>query len=302
MTDLHQRLTPFLIKVSLQVDSVGEEGQTLQNELRLSGVILNKSGLFVAPTPPSSKINVANIVLHDGENRQARLLRSDPQLGLSIYKTQEFDFMGPNFAPCRNLRPGTVAISMGNSFGMEPSLDMGYIAGTQRCVAGVSGLLQLTNTVNPGDGGGLVADRHGRIIGVLMTSLREAALREQQRSGKPDALGLTRSESISFAVPSDRILMSFAKELGLPSSMPRPRMGVMVQLNDAQQLEVKQVLPGSAAAESGLLEGDILLQLGDSELHELDSLLAAILSSPVEAELIGLRANKKFTAQIKFRY
>ena len=302
MTSLHRKLSPFLLRVILPVETISPEGVSSRSEISVSGLMLSRIGLFVAPTPPSSFTEPARVRGVGGEQLTAELVRTAPELGLSLFRCRKFDYPGPEFAPSKELRPGTVAITLGNSFGMEATFDLGYVAGTNRSVAGCAGLIQLTNTINPGDGGGLVADRQGRVIGVLLTSLREAATREQQRTGRPDMLGLTRSESISFAIPSDRILVEFARELKLPVGMPRLRLGVLVRLGPEQELLVEQVLPAGAAAKAGLRKGDVLTQLGSTNLASLDDIQKAILTSPPTAQLHYLRDGKAFTVTVKLRW
>ncbi|MDP6940538.1 MAG: S1C family serine protease [Planctomycetota bacterium] len=302
MTALHQKLRPSLLKVRVRVAERTESGKALEREILLSGVALGGNGLFVAPAIPVAGAKVEAIRFDSGVFPAESVAHSQ-DYGISLYRASGLGLKAPLLGSCAGLQVGSVVVSLGNAFGLDATLDVGFLAGVGRKVHQAEGLLQMTNSVNPGDGGGILADRNGKIIGVLMTSLKEAALHEEGQEHEM----MRRSESLSFAIPLGRILAAFPEQLGMLAPN-RPRLGVLVvQMPiDAEgeepgfRLVVKDVLPHSPAEKAGVQAGDELLGLCGCALNDLACLQRAITQSGKRTILRIKRGEKQLNLQIQF--
>ena len=301
---LHRRLRPALVAVRMPVLLRNDAGELVPSEALVSGVVVDGGGLFVAPELLADGPARVRVERFDGREFPASVVARDETYGLTLFRAPELGLPPPPIGMCDTLRVGSVTITIGNAFGLDGSLGMGHLAGRQRRVGKSQDLLQITNPVNRGDGGGLVANRRGEVVGVLLTSLREAARRRAEKTGLQDREGMLASESIGFAVPIDRVLMSFAPYLSRPWPK-RPELGITITqqldperarrigLGDGTTLVVQEVRPGTAAAQAGILPGDVLVNLAGNPLHSLDCLRYALAVSDPTVDLTLYREGRR---------
>ena len=301
MIALHQKLKPSLVKVRVRFLERGDGSNPKEREILLSGVVLLSNGLFVSPAIPVKGAET-EVIRFDGHIFPAVPLVQSKDYGLALYRAKGLRLKAPELASCAGLQVGAVVVSLGNAFGLDGTLDVGYIAGVGRKINEAEGLLQLTNSINPGDGGGILADREGRIIGVLMTSLKEAALHEEGQEHEM----MRRSESLSFAIPIDRVFSAFPDYFGMRMP-PRPSLGIRVMQMplevDGEQpgfrLVVTEVLSDSPAQRAGVQEGDELVVLFGCALNDMSCLQRAITQTGKSAELLIRRGGEKIKLQIQ---
>ena len=91
------------------------------------------------------------------------LLRVDPALVTHIEPVELGD--------SSLVRPGQLAVAMGSPFGLAGSITVGIVGGVDRVLGSevarpVHGILQTDAVVNPGDSGGPLLDRTGRVVGI----------------------------------------------------------------------------------------------------------------------------------------
>jgi serine protease Do len=132
-------------------------------------------------------------------------------------------------------------------------------------------LIQTDAAISPGNSGGALADRDGRIIGINVAYLPP---------------GETGAENLGFAIPSDTAV-SVADQLIDTGEVSTAYLGVKttdLSPEDASRFDlpvdagalVEQVVPGSAAARGGLRKGDIITGLGEAKVESYGDLLGAL--------------------------
>ncbi len=304
---LYTSLRPALVAVRVPV-ALEHEGRRIEQEILLSGVVLDGSGLFVAPGVDPGEGPVpesVSVTRYDGARFPARPVRHESTYGLTLYWCDRLGVPAPPLAACDALRVGSLCFAIGNAYELEGSFTLGVLAGRDRGLGPASGLLQITNPMNPGDGGGLLADRHGQVVGILLTSLREAA---RHQAGDPEG-GLRpyrQSEQVAFAVPITTVRRIFAEELGYEPP-PRPWVGMRVEIAPGHPLQgagtsvlVAEVLPGSPAEQAGLRAGDILLSMDDQPLYSQNCLLYALGRAGRSARLQIWRGDQERWLTLRF--
>lgn len=85
-------------------------------------------------------------------------------------------------------------------------------------------------------------------------------------------------------------------------NLDRPRLGATVQNHAEAGVEIIEVTPGSLAEKSGLKEGDIIKQLGNSEIDEVNDLVEALDQQEWDSETqIDFERNSKLmSANLSF--
>lgn len=250
----------------------------------LRGLEAYQSGLLISPdghvlTAWSHVLDTDSIrvVLDDGRRLDARLLGADPRLEVAVLKIEAKDL------PCFDLKqavavePGARVLAFSNLFGVatgneRASVQRGTISCTTRLEArrgafetpyrGPVYVLDVV-TNNPGAAGGALVTRRGQLVGMLGKELRNSL----------------NNTWLNYAIPVEAVRESVdqiraGKFVARPdeSSRKKPaqatnlaRLGLVLVPDVVERTPpyVDHVLPGSAAAEAGVLPDDLVVLAGD---------------------------------------
>jgi serine protease Do len=203
-----------------------------------SGVIWGGDGLVVtnAHVAFGSK---ARVQLWDGREFDAAIKSRDPQLDLASLRISANDLPAVQSADSSKLRPGELAIAIGNPLGFVGALTTGVI----HAVGPLRGFgsrtwVQADVRLAPGNSGGPLADARGRVIGINTMVAGRLAL----------AVPSNAVHQFLFAGPGSTWLGVTLH----PVRVPRGN-------SHTFGLVILEVEPGSPASNASLLPGDILL-------------------------------------------
>lgn len=275
--ELYARNLPSLVQVRLANPAGNPQPDALGPEFVLSGVVLaevEEGALVVVPGKWAGK-QAEGLAVYDiaGRRYAVQPKAVADRLGLSLLAVPELWVEAPRFGFAETLPIGSSVALIGNGYGFFGSISTGILSGRSRQLEELGGLLQVTNPIHPGDGGGLVLDRGGRLIGIALTSLEDAMRRRAlEKPGQPMQLGTP--NGISFVIPLSQVLEAFREPLSLPAAEPRPVLGLQVQeaalprqarralgLEQRTALFVVRVEKGLPAEKAGLQAGDYLIAM-----------------------------------------
>jgi serine protease Do len=201
----------------------------------------------------------AKVQLWDGREFEAAVCSRDPRRDLAQLRIDAEKLPAAALADSAEVRPGELAIAIGNPLGFVGALATGVV----HAVGPIRGLgprswVQADVRLAPGNSGGPLANAQGQIIGVNTMVARGLALaipsndvRDFLASGPADAwLGVTIH----------------------PAQVPRPSPGNGKSFG----LVVLEVEPGSPADLASLLPGDILLGAEDKAFTAVEDLSRAL--------------------------
>ncbi|MHC4823971.1 MAG: S1C family serine protease [Planctomycetota bacterium] len=316
LIQLYGNLGPSLVEVSF----LFSEDTEREKLIVASGVVLDNFGRIVTPILLDEeqrdvlldKITISRV---DGHEFEASLIDWDEEYGLSLLHATELRGLAPDFWNGSWMQEGSLVISMGNGFGLRSSMHLGLLTGRGRNIDEAIGLLQVTNPVNLADSGGLLANRRGQVIGILLTSYADLVNRRQesidQEEIQPRGLeAARRAEGVSFAIPVESIFRSFAEHF--PSSGAPRLMGVMVnaeirvieeagkQPSHGWQLRLTGVEPGSPADLAGVRENDLIISLHGWPTPTLQELGRAIHQAPLATRVVVSRAGELLEFPLEF--
>ena len=246
-----------------------------------SGVIWSADGVIVT-NAHVARASQMRIQLWDGREFDAALVSRDTRRDLAELRISAANLPAATAADSAQVRPGELAIAIGNPLGFVGALTTGVIHAVGPVVGPLGGSLrgfgsqpwvQADVRLAPGNSGGPLADASGRVIGINTMVAGRLAL----------------------AVPSNAVTNFLASDpidawLGVsvaPVRVPRP--GTRAKTFGFVLLEVE---PGSPAANASLLPGDILLGTDEKSFSSLEDLSTSLQGKgPRLLRLAFLRGN-----------
>jgi serine protease Do len=134
-----------------------------------SGVVWNGQRLVVTNHHVVSADDRATIVLRDGTQLPARVIRRSPELDLAALQVEDGeDLLTPaEIGGSSRLRVGDLIMAVGNPMGERNAATLGIVSGIGTPTPVMAGEPILASiTLRPGNSGGALADAYGRIVGV----------------------------------------------------------------------------------------------------------------------------------------
>ena len=244
------------------------------------------SGVAVEPdlilTTASVVLQAERILIGtaNGLNGEATIVGVDPVFNLALLRVPTLRLPPLAFAKGRSARVGDWMVSLGTSYSAQPTQSLGNVA--QRHREPGQWLLQLTNTVYPGNSGAAALNTRGELAALVQGEL-----------GSPDLVGGAperRAGGNSFAMPVETLRPAFEslKREG------RVRHGYLGVTTLAASLEsdreggppmpigarVVGVISGGPADQLGLKAGDLIVAYDRERVETPEQLARWVLATP----------------------
>jgi putative serine protease PepD len=254
-----------------------------------SGVVLTEDGYVltnnhvVAEAADGGTVQVRTA---DGTLYDATVVGTDVASDLAVVRLDGAEGLTPaTFADSDDVQVGDVAVAIGAPLGLSNTVTDGIVSATDRAVATgstqddatVIDAIQTDAAINPGNSGGALVNGAGEVIGIN-TAIATVA------SGIPGAQSQSGNIGVGFAIPSNHA-QRIAQEIIETGKATRTFLGVSARTaTDGSNPEVgtgaqvATVEPGSAAAEAGIREGDVITAVDDRPVTSSTELTAAIRS------------------------
>ncbi len=264
-----------------------------------SGFVIDQAGYIVTNNHVIAGATTIIATFHDGSQRDAELVGTDPDSDLAILKVnaQPGELTAVPLGNSDQLRVGQIVVAIGSPFGLESTLTTGVISGLNRLFPAngsynIPDIIQTDAAINPGNSGGPLLDLKGRVIGV------NTAIESPVRG----------SSGVGFAVPSN-VVAKVAPQLIEGGRVAHPWLGISgTELNiqiarslglDEEQrgIMVASVAAGGPAARAGLIPadpatnagGDIIVAIDSQPVVEFDDLLGYIVQETAVGQTVNLQ-------------
>ena len=235
-----------------------------------SGVIISQDGYIVTNSHVISKADNIIVMLNDGRKATAKVIGNDVESDLAVIKVDLIGLKPLGFRE-QSTQVGDVVLAIGNPFGVGQTVTQGIISATGRTGLGINTVedfIQTDAAINPGNSGGALVDAYGQLVGINTAIF--------SRSGG--------SMGIGFAIPTEivKLVMNGIIKDGkvrrgwlgieLQSSMKDPtKLG-----DDAQGVEVMNVMRDGPAAKAGLQKGDIITAMDNKPVDDANTLIQMV--------------------------
>lgn len=280
--DIYRRTGPAVVVVrtgriagnSFVQDTIGsgflldQEGYIVTNEHVIRG-----GGSVVVEFPGGIPIEAAVSGISLGND--LALLKVDPSWVAGISPVELGD--------SSQVRPGQLAIALGSPFGLGGSISVGVVSGIDRVLGSdyarpVHGILQTDAATNPGDSGGPLLDREGKVVGIN-TSVQVGLVSEDNQSA---------GRRIGFALPVNTLIRLLPRLktaqvvkptfMGIAVTPVSAVLAQRVNLSLGSGVYITRVLAGSPADRAGLvpaISAQRGLPVGGDVITAVDGILIA---------------------------
>jgi S1-C subfamily serine protease len=297
VTKVVERVGPSVVRLDMLHGGRGRAGSG-------SGVILSPDGLVLTNSHVVRGAKRAEVTVLDGRSLSGRVLGDDPDTDLALVRIDEDATLSPaKLGNSKRLKPGEIAIAIGNPFGFDASVTAGVISALGRSLRSKNGrliddVIQTDAALNPGNSGGPLVSSAGEVIGINTAIIAGAqgicfAVASNTASfvlGELVAHGRVRRAYLGIGAGTVPVPRRIALRLGLAQ-----RMGAMVSAVEA----------GSPADHAGLLTGDILLAVDGAPVTGADDLVRLLdaekIDRAIPLDLLRRSDQRRFWAALRER-
>lgn len=233
-----------------------------------SGVIIDPSGIIVTNDHVIRGASEIHIVLADGRQVDAEVIGSDADTDLAVLKV---NVKGPlpsaKLGTSSDLMIGESVVAIGSPLGLKKTVTVGVVSALGRTIKNedhvFNDFIQTDASINPGNSGGPLLNIDGEVIGINSAIIASA-------------------QNIGFAIPADKV-RRIVQELTQFGKVRPAWVGLDVQPLSAELARrlgwdrtygalIGQVDEGSPAQLAGVKAGDIVTQVGNTQIENGDDL------------------------------
>jgi S1-C subfamily serine protease len=270
-----EKAAPIVVHIGVQKGRSGGMG---------SGFVCANDGLIMTNSHVVSGAKSLAVTLSDGQRAKARVLGDDPHTDIAVIRTDEsLSTPSASFSNSKNLKPGQIAIAIGNPLGFEQTVTAGIISATGRTLRAETGrliedVIQTDAALNPGNSGGPLVNSKAEVIGVNTAVIRGA-------------------QGICFAVSANTALDVLSQILrygrvrraalgieGANSVVPR-HVARASGVDQASGVRVMAVTENGPAAKADIKSGDLIVALDGETVLGMDDLMRLLNHERVRTEV-----------------
>ena len=137
-----------------------------------SGVIIREDGYIVTNNHVIEGATEIEVTLNNNEKYSAVLIGTDPATDVALLKVDAKGLPFIPFADSDKLRLGEWVIAIGSPYDLRSTITAGIVSAKGRSMPNYSGefkiesFIQTDAAVNPGNSGGALVDKAGRLVGI----------------------------------------------------------------------------------------------------------------------------------------
>ncbi|MBW4490726.1 MAG: trypsin-like peptidase domain-containing protein [Trichocoleus desertorum ATA4-8-CV12] len=267
-----------------------------------SGFVIDSDGLLLTNAHVVNEADTVTVSFQDGRILDGQVLGKDPVTDVAVIQVQAEDLPTVTIGDSDAVKQGQWAIAIGNPLGLQETVTVGVISGTERSSAAIGipdkrvGFIQTDAAINPGNSGGPLLNAAGDVIGINTAILQGA-------------------QGLGFAIPINTA-QTIAQQLIATGEVQHPYIGVQMaalnpqvkqfintspdsgmQVEADQGILVVQVQRNSPAAKAGVRVGDVIQRVDDQPVTQANKMQQLIEEAGVGGKLpVTLQRNERTVA------
>ncbi|MGR7025607.1 S1C family serine protease [Geodermatophilus sp. URMC 62] len=268
VSDIAGAVAPAVVSIEVRVGEVGATGSGVVVDGENGYIVTNNHVVSGADGVEGAEIRA---VFSDGAGSEARIVGRDPASDVAVVKVERPGLVTASLGSTDDLVVGDPVVAIGSPLGLAGTVTSGIVSALDRPVrlAGegsdtnaVISAVQTDAPINPGNSGGALVDATGAVIGIntAIASLGGGSV------------------GLGFAIPIDTA-RDVAEQLIATGSAVHASLGVSTRsVTDGTRdgALVLNVEPGSAAADAGVQEQDVVIAVDDRPVGSSEELVVAV--------------------------
>lgn len=267
-------------------------GQPRRKQGSGSGVILTKDGYIVTNNHVVEFADIVEVTLHDNRKFEAEIVGRDPQTDVAVLKIQSNDLHAIPIGDSDKLKVGEWVLAVGNPFNLTSTVTAGIVSAKARSLGvnqnenAIEGFIQTDAAVNPGNSGGALVDKDGKLVGINTAIASPTG----------------NFAGYSFAIPIN-IAIKIVDDLIEYGSYQRAYLGIGITdmdselasqlgVNTTTGVAIMNVYDGGSAQYAGLLPNDVIVGVNGKNIRSVPELQDMVGRSRV-GETITVTINRK---------
>ncbi|HEY4397104.1 MAG TPA: trypsin-like peptidase domain-containing protein [Acidimicrobiia bacterium] len=241
-----------------------------------TGFFLSEDGYLATNAHVVSQAQTAKLQLNDGRSLDARVVGADPSADVAVLKVDAGNLPVVCTDDSNKVQVGDDVVAIGNALALEGGLSVtrGIISGPPRpgseIGTAIETVLQTDAAINPGNSGGPLVDANGCVIGI--------------NTAVASGSGSQPAQNVGFAIPisSAKPVIDDIKAgrkpafLGVGTADVTPDLKTQLGVNVNDGAAVTDVTSGSPADDAGLKQGDVIVQIGDTQIKNSGNVATAV--------------------------
>jgi S1-C subfamily serine protease len=234
-----------------------------------SGVLFAPDGYLLTNSHVVAGAAEVSAALSDGRRFPAEIIGDDPATDLAVVRLGGTGLPHAAFGSSARLRVGQLVVAIGNPLGFQATVTAGIVSAlgrTLRSPAGrlIDSVIQTDAPLNPGNSGGALVDGQGRVVGINTAMIGQA-------QGLCFAIGIDTAQHVTAQLMRHGRVRRARLGVAGQTIMLDHRLARRLGRERDTAVQVMET-PGGAAAQGGLLAGDLILQFADSPVFAVDDL------------------------------
>jgi len=236
-----------------------------------SGTILSPDGIVLTNNHVVEGASAIELALNDARHVSARVLGRDPDTDIAVLRAETSDRLpAARLGNSKKLKPGQIAIAIGNPLGFESTVTAGIVSAVGRSLRAQNGrligdVIQTDAALNPGNSGGPLVNSRAEVIGVNTAVIMGA------QGICFSVASNTAQHVLTQVLQHGRVRRARLGLAGDQVSLPQ-RLKIRTGLTQDAGVRVVEVQPGSPAHSGGLEPGDVIVGLDRDTVTGIDDI------------------------------
>lgn len=255
-----------------------------------SGFVINKAGQILTNAHVVDRADTVTVTFQDGRVLEGKVLGKDSVTDVAVIQVETDSLPTVTLGDSDQVRQGQWAIAIGNPLGLQETVTVGVISGTERSSVDIGvpdkrvGFIQTDAAINPGNSGGPLLNAQGEVIGINTAIIQG-------------------TQGLGFAIPINTA-SAIAQQLIETGTATHPYIGVQLvaldpkvkqyvnqapnsrfNVEEDQGILVVQVGRETPAAKAGLRAGDVIKTVNDEPIDQVKVLQQIVDETGINGKL-----------------
>ena len=292
VSDVVEKVMPAMVSIVnnfTETANVFGQQYTQEEAASGSGIIVGKTDdelLIVSNNHVVESADTLTVTFIDGSEAQAQVKGLDSDMDLAVIAVSLNDLSDDTknaitvatLGSSDDLKLGEPVIAIGNALGYGQSVTNGIVSALNREITlenGATGTFIQTNAaINPGNSGGALLNMNGEVIGINSNKIGGTTVEGMGVEGMGYAIPITSASPIIADLMERQTRTKVAEdEVGyIGISLQEVTSQISQMYNMPEGIYVVSVEEGSAAANAGIMKGDIITKFDGSSISSYSDL------------------------------